>query len=111
MLPNSTMFTRSHAHRVRGFPRRNITIILGKRRSFNILEPPDKVDVSSGLESKLESSLGGPGGLEMAETNFLGALEIPLSEKRSSCQFGCSVFALVRGFLVVLSSNKAASLP
>ena len=67
--------------------------------------------IGSDSESELELSLGGPGGLEMAETNFLGALEIPLSEKGSSYQFGCSVFALVRGFLVVLSFNKAPSLP
>ena len=66
-----------------------------------------------GLESdsELESSLGGPGGLETAEMNFLGALEIPSSEKGSSWRFGCSVFALVRGILIVSSSNKAASLP
>ena len=69
MLPAPTMSTRSCTHTVGDFPRRNITIILGKQRSFNILEPPDKVDVSSDLESKLESSLGGPGGLERAETN------------------------------------------
>ena len=47
----------------------------------------------------------------MAETNFLGASEIPLSEKGSSWWFGCLVSALVGGFLIVLSSNKAASLP
>ena len=35
----------------------------------------------SDSESELESSLGGPGGLEMAETNFLGSLEIPSSER------------------------------
>ena len=43
--------------------------------------------------------------------NKFRALEIPWSEKGSSWQFGCSVSALVGGFLVVLSSNKAASLP
>ena len=59
---------------------------------------------------RAESSLGGPGSLEMAEMNFLGALEIPSSEKGYFWWFGCSVSALVRGFLVVLSSNKAASL-
>jgi hypothetical protein len=67
--------------------------------------------IGSDSDSELELSVGGPGGLDMSETNFLGALEIPLSEKRSSWQFGRSVSALVRGFLVVLSSNKAASLP
>ena len=67
--------------------------------------------IGSDSESELELSLGGPGGLEMVETNFLGALEIPSSEKGSSWQFGCSVFALVRGFLVLLSSIKVASLP
>ena len=66
-----------------------------------------------GLESdsELESSLGGPGGLETVELNFLGALEIPSSEKGSSCRLGCSVSALVGGILIVSSSNKAASLP
>ena len=39
---------------------------------------------SSDSESELESLLEGPGGLEMAERNFLGSLEIPLSEKGSS---------------------------
>ena len=58
---------------------------------------------------RAESSLGGPGSLEMAEMNFLGALEIPSSEKGSSWWFGCS--SLVRGILIVSSSNKAASLP
>ena len=64
-----------------------------------------------GLESdsELESSLGGPGSLETVKMNFLGALEIPSSEKGSSCRLGCSVSALVGG--VVSSSNKAASLP
>ena len=64
-----------------------------------------------GLESdsELESSLGGPGGLETVKMNFLGALEIPSSEKGSSCQLGCLVSALVGG--IVSSSNKAASLP
>ena len=33
----------------------------------------------SDLESELVLLLGGSGGLEMAETNFLGSLEIPLS--------------------------------
>ena len=65
----------------------------------------------SDSESELESLLGGPGGLETVETNFLGSLEIPSSEKGSSWQFGCPVFALVRGSLIVSSSNKAASLP
>ena len=51
------------------------------------------------------------GGLEMPETNFLGSLEIPSSEKGSSWWFGCSVFALVRESLIVASSSKAASLP
>ena len=37
--------------------------------------------IGSDSDSELESSLGGPGGLEMAETNFLGALEILSSEK------------------------------
>ena len=63
------------------------------------------------LDSELESSLGGPGGLETAEMNFLGALQIPSSEKGSSWQLGCSVSALVRGILIVPFSNKAASLP
>ena len=65
--------------------------------------------IGSESDSELESSLGGPGGLETVEMNFLGALEIPLSEKGSSCRLGCSVSALVGG--VVLSSNQAASLP
>ena len=47
----------------------------------------------------------------MAEMNFLGSLEIPSSEKESSWQFGCSVLTLVRGSLIVSSSNKVASLP
>ena len=64
----------------------------------------------SDSESELESLLGGPGGLKMAETNFSGCLEIPSSEKGSSWWFGCLVFALLRGFLIV-SSNKVASLP
>ena len=67
--------------------------------------------IGSDSDSELESSLGGPGGLETAEMNFLGALEIPSSEKGSPWRFGCSVSALVRGILIVLSSNKVASLP
>jgi hypothetical protein len=67
--------------------------------------------IGSDADSEPELSLGGPGSLEKAETNFLGALEIPLSEKGSSWQFGCLVSALVGGFLVMLSSNQAASLP
>ena len=67
--------------------------------------------IGSDSDSELELSLGGPGGLEIPEINFLGALEIPLSEKGSSWRFGCSVSAFIRGFLIVLSSNKAASLP
>ena len=67
--------------------------------------------IGSNSDSELESSLGGSGSLEMAGTNFLGALEIPSSEKGSSWRFGCLVSALVGGFLVVLFSNKAASLP
>ena len=67
--------------------------------------------IGSESDSELESSLGGPGGLETVEMNFLGALEIPLSEKGSSWQLGCSVSALVRGILIVSSSNKAVSLP
>ena len=66
---------------------------------------------NSESESELESSLGGPGGWEMTGVNFLGSLEIPLSEKGSSWLFGCLVFALVRGILIVLSSSKATSLP
>jgi hypothetical protein len=58
--------------------------------------------IGSDSDSELESSLGGPGGLETAEMNVLGALEIPSSKKG-----GCLVSALVRGFLIVLSSNKA----
>ena len=50
-------------------------------------------------DSELESSLGGPGGLKTTDMNFLGALEIPSSEKGSSWRFGCSVSALVGGFL------------
>ena len=65
----------------------------------------------SDSESELESSLGGPGGLEMVEMNFLGSLEVPSSEKGSYWWFGCLVFALVGGFLIVSSSNKVASLP
>ena len=65
----------------------------------------------SDSDSELEASLGGPGGLEAAEMNFLGALEIPSSENGSSCWLGCSVSALVGGILIVSSSNKAASLP
>ena len=45
MLPTSTMPTRSRAYRVGGFPRRDVTVILGKRRSSNIFGPPDEVDV------------------------------------------------------------------
>jgi hypothetical protein len=67
--------------------------------------------IGSDSDSELELSLGGPGSLEMVEMNFLGALEIPSSDKGSSWRFGCLVSALVGGFLVVLSSNKAASLP
>ena len=67
--------------------------------------------IGSDSDLELESSLGGPGGLETAEMNFLGALEIPLSEKGSFWQFGCSVSALVREILIVSSFNKAASLP
>ena len=43
----------------------------------------------SDSDSELESSLGGPGGLETAEMNFLGTLEIPSSEKGSSWRLGC----------------------
>ena len=64
----------------------------------------------SDSDSELESSLGGPGGLEAAEMNFLGALEIPSSENGSSFRLGCSVSALVGGILIVSSSNKVASL-
>ena len=67
--------------------------------------------IGSESDSELESSLRGPGGLETVEMNFLGALEIPSSEKGSSCRLGCSVSALVGGILIVSSSNKAASLP
>ena len=67
--------------------------------------------IGSESDSELESSLGGPGGLGTAKMNFLGALEIPLSEKGSSCRLGCSVSALVGRILIVSSSNKAASLP
>ena len=67
--------------------------------------------IGSDSDSELELSLGGPGGLETAEMNFLGALEIPSSEKGSSWRLGCSVSALIRGILIVSSSNKAASLP
>ena len=51
-------------------------------------------------DSELESSLGGPGGLEAAEMNFLGTLEIPSSKNGSSCRLACSVselFAPQRG--------------
>ena len=65
----------------------------------------------SDSDSELESSLGGPGGLEAAKMNFLGALEIPSSKNRSSFWLGCLVSALVGGILIVSSSNKAASLP
>ena len=67
----------------------------------------------AGLDSdlELESSLGGPGGLEAAKMNFLGALEIPSSENGSSFWLGCPASALVGGILIVSSSNKAASLP
>ena len=37
--------------------------------------------IGSDSDSELESSLGGPGGSETAEMNFLCALEIPSSEK------------------------------
>ena len=67
--------------------------------------------IGSDSDSELEPTLGGPGGLEMVEMNFLGALEIPSSEKGSSWWFGHSVSALVGGFLMVLSSNKVVSLP
>ena len=66
---------------------------------------------SSDLESELESSLRGPGGWKITGTNFLGSLEILLSEKGSSWWFDCLVFTLVGGILIVSSSNKAASLP
>ena len=65
----------------------------------------------SDSDSELESSLGGPGGLEVAEMNFLGGLEIPSSRNGSSLWSGCSVPSLVGGILIVSSSNKAASLP
>ena len=65
----------------------------------------------SDSDSELESSLGGPGGLEAAEMNFLGALEIPSSRNGSSFRLGCSVPSLVGGILIVSSSNKVASLP
>ena len=45
--------------------------------------------IGSDSDSELESSLGGPGGLETAEMNFLGTLEIPSSEKGSSWRLGC----------------------
>ena len=67
--------------------------------------------IGSDSDSELESSLGGPGGLEAAEMNFLGALEIPSSENGSSFWLGCLVSALVGGILIVSSSNKAVSLP
>ena len=67
--------------------------------------------IGSDSDLEIESSLGGPGGLEAAEMNFLGALEIPSSENGSSCWLGCSVSALVGGILIVSSSNKAVSLP
>ena len=67
--------------------------------------------VGSDSDSELESSLGGPGGLEAAEMNFLGALEIPSSRNGSSFRLGCSVLSLVGGTLIVSSSNKVASLP
>ena len=47
--------------------------------------------IGSDSDLELESSLGGPGGLEVAEMNFLGGLEIPSSKKGSSWQLGCSV--------------------
>ena len=65
--------------------------------------------IGSDSDSELESSLGGPGGLEMVEINLLGALEIPSSEKGSSWRLGCS--SLVGGILIVSSSNKAVTLP
>ena len=65
----------------------------------------------SDSDSELESSLGGPGGLEAAEMNFLGALEIPSSENGFSLWLGGPASALVGGILIVSSSNKAASLP
>ena len=37
--------------------------------------------IGSDSDSELELTLRGPGGLEMVETNFLGALEIPSSER------------------------------
>ena len=67
--------------------------------------------IGSDSDSELESSLGGPGGLETAKMNFLGTLEIPSSENGSSFRLGCPVSALVGGILIVSSSNKAASLP
>ena len=67
--------------------------------------------IGSDSDSELELSLGGPGGLEMVEMNFLGALEIPSSDKGSSWRFGCLVSAFVKGFLIILSSHKALSLP
>ena len=67
--------------------------------------------IGSESDSELESSLGGPGGLETVKMNFLGALEIPSSEKGSSCRLGCLVSALVGGILIVSSSNKVPSLP
>ena len=65
----------------------------------------------SDSDSELESSLGGPGGLEVAEMNFLGGLEISSSRNGSSFWLGCSVPSLVGGILLVSSANKAASLP
>ena len=64
---------------------------------------------SSESESELELSLGGSGGQEVIGMNFLGSLEIPLSEKGSSWQVGSSRFALLGGVLIVSSSSKAAS--
>ena len=58
--------------------------------------------IGSNSDSELELSLGGPGGLETQEVNFLGALEIPSSEKGSSWWFGCLVSAFVGGFLICI---------
>ena len=66
---------------------------------------------SSESESELELLLGGPGGWEATGMNFLGSLEIPLSEKGPSWQVGSSRFALFRGVLIASSSNKVVSLP
>ena len=71
-----------------------------KNRQFSWL----RFGVRAGVITRRSKRLGNNG------NKFLFSLEIPSSEKGSSWLFGCLVFTLVGGFLIVSSSNKAASL-